>query len=401
MTTTPSLRSAASPAAGRPTAEPATGPTAVAPAPRLRVAFLTLYDASTASSRIRAYQFAPALALHGIDVTFFPLLTGDTKRWLTRLAAARNPLALFRALSPLAVRAPLRALQVIRSWSFDAVLVQKDVLPLGLASLLFLGQKRVIFDFDDPIWLPNPSAGGKLSAGRFLTRYRMRLLDAMIARSRVVLVDNELLRNHAKRLTRDCRVVCSPIDTRAYAPRGPLTGTEKVLGWIGSPATAYLLHAMLPALERLAARFPLRLLNVGGPELKSKHFAIENIAWSEDAERAALSRMHAGLAPSDESPFNLHRFNYKVVIYFAGGVPPLAAGVGLNREMVADGVNGVLYDPHNTDDLMEKAARMLTDTRWNEALSKAARAEAERTYDVRVLAGTLVEAIRSARGGVE
>ena len=56
----------------------------------MRVAFLTRYSSKGASSRVRAIQYLPLLARHGIDAITLPLLSD---RYLTCLYAGTRSLA--------------------------------------------------------------------------------------------------------------------------------------------------------------------------------------------------------------------------------------------------------------------------------------------------------------------
>ncbi len=356
-----------------------------------KILFLTQYDDSIASSRVRVYQFLPLLRQRGYDVTVRPLLTKRGYQVLRALAEEKRALGLFSALSHVVWSYFSRVFHLFEALSYDAVFVQKDVLPFGMRRLLHLFNKNIIFDFDDPIWLGHPSSGEKTSLGSWIRRYREHSLLGMLRVAKVVITDNELIRQFAQIHAREVHVICSPVDTSFYPFHLPDKEiTEKtVLGWIGSPSTTYLLEALLPQIGELAKNSPIKLLNLGGMAIHSPDFEIENLPWSLPAELSALKRMDIGLVPMDDRPFNLYRFGYKAVIYFSAGVPCLAADVGLNRTMIEEGRTGLLYGNGPGRSFVQQTKRMISSLELRRTISRCGRDNAERHYDVKVLANDL------------
>jgi glycosyltransferase involved in cell wall biosynthesis len=363
----------------------------------MKVMILTQYDETGASSRIRIFNFIPFFRAAGMQVSVRPLLTRESNKVLDGLATIKNPVLLCLLLLRVIVAFAKRYRHVVEAWSHDVVVVQKDVLPFGLRWLLLLGQERVLYDFDDAIWMTHPSAGKSKWIQNASGWYRRHCLDRLLRASRGVVVDNSYLAEYARRFCETVTEVSAPIDTTIYRPGpGPQDGREKVLGWIGSPGTTYLLEELMPSLELLTAEVPVRLLNVGGRPVQSKRIPVENIAWSLDAELAALHRMDAGLMPLNRLPFNEGKLGYKIVQYLAAGVPVLASDAGLNPAVVRDGQTGLIYRDGDVRHFVEQGRRLLLDAPSRERMARAARREAEERYDLGVLSKAYIRAIRSA-----
>jgi glycosyltransferase involved in cell wall biosynthesis len=365
----------------------------------MRLIILTQYDHTGASSRIRIYNFLALFRAAGMEVTVRPLLTRESNEILDGLATIRNPALLGLLLLRIAAAFLKRYRHVVEAWRYDVVLVQKDVLPFGLRRLLLLGQKHVLYDFDDAIWMTHPSAGKSRLVQAAAGWYRRRCLDRILGAVRGVVVDNGFLAAYARRFCPSVTEVSAPIDTALYRPaaaRQPRK--EKVLGWIGSPGTTYLLQELMPSLELLGLDVPLRLLNVGGSPVHSTGIAVENIPWSVEAELAALHRMDAGLMPLNRLPFNEGKLGYKIVQYLAAGVPVLASDAGLNPLVVKDGETGLIYRAGDSGDFARQAKRVLLDPSTWERMGRAARIDAEERYDLKVASGPFIEAIRAVAG---
>ena len=99
---------------------------------------------------------------------------------------------------------------------------------------------------------------------------------------------------------------------------------------------------------------------------------------------AALAAAHVGVAPFDlgaHRPLALGFYwsPLKLFEYMAAGLPVVAPAVARIPQLVADGREGVLYDPH-AEGALAAALERLTDPGLRAALGAAARARAERDY---------------------
>lgn len=357
------------------------------------VAFLTQYDENGASTRIRICQFLPYFEKAGYQVTLMPLVSRDGQNLMNRLAVEKKTLQFVILVFGLLRHFLKRYRDVLRAWKYDAAIVQKDVLPFGLRSLLKLGQKNIIFEFDDAIWSSHKSSGSAPGLAKLMTLYRRHLLNQMLKCSRAVIVDNEYLAQYARRFNAQVHILAAPIDTNLYKVERQL-GLPPKLGWIGSPGTSYLLSSILPALEKLGQERPIVLINIGGLPLSSQQIQILNIPWSIANELHWLGKMDLGLMPLDDTEFNRGKLGYKIVQYFSAGIPVLATAVGLNPDYIKDGQNGYCFKEGQDDDFVTKAKLLLDNTKDAVQMGYANRVFAETEFDTTVLAQRFIEIVR-------
>ena len=112
----------------------------------MRLLILPRYSPLGASSRLRMYQYLPALRAAGIELQVSPLLDDD---YLHGLYGGRTPLA--PVLRGYGRR--WRALREVRD--FDVVWVEKEAwpwLPLWLERWLLNGPARLVLDYDDAVF---------------------------------------------------------------------------------------------------------------------------------------------------------------------------------------------------------------------------------------------------------
>ncbi len=368
---------------------------------RKRILFLTLYDESGASSRLAIYQFLPFFVDAGYDVEVRPLIEGNAYKLLGALADSKSPLALTRVLFSIAMALPRRLSHINEARAFDAVVVQKDVLPLGLGWLLSRAQKNIVFEYDDPIWLPHPASGGQVKVlGPILSAYRKHCLIGMHRISRAIVVDSPKMLEFSKRYCENSHLLHAGIDLSSYPVRAD-ENSETAFGWIGSPSTTYLLSSLIPWLEELAEKRRFRLYNIGSSPLYSSKFSIENIPWTPENELKYLPRFTVGLLPVDRTEFNLCRLSRKWLVYSAAEVPTLAADTEMNRFDIENGVTGLLYEQDQAADFVAQAERLLADDAMRKSLGRAARAKIARELNLPIVGRRFVAMVEAAIGEPE
>jgi glycosyltransferase involved in cell wall biosynthesis len=66
----------------------------------------------------------------------------------------------------------------------------------------------------------------------------------------------------------------------------------------------------------------------------------ETQSWSEAREADLLQRMHVGIMPLPQGAWEYGKSGYKLVQYMAASRPVVASPVGVNCDVVKEGVNG-------------------------------------------------------------
>ncbi|PYR48580.1 MAG: group 1 glycosyl transferase, partial [Acidobacteria bacterium] len=82
----------------------------------------------------------------------------------------------------------------------------------------------------------------------------------------------------------------------------------------------------------------------------------------------------------------------KAIEFMACGVPVVAAAVGVNRDIIEDGVNGFLASTE--DEWVEKLGRLLASRELRRRFGEAGRRTIEARYSLRVHAPTLATTLR-------
>jgi glycosyltransferase involved in cell wall biosynthesis len=168
-----------------------------------------------------------------------------------------------------------------------------------------------------------------------------------------------------------------------------------VVGWIGSPTTASYVRALAPVLERAGERhrFVLRVSGADEP-LAVRGVSIEQPAWSLDREVELFNTCDVGVYPLSDDEWSRGKCGFKAIEFMACGVPVVASAVGVNREIIEDGVNGFLAS--TDDEWVDKLGRLLSDRALRERLGRAGRRTIEERYSLQVHAPAVAGVIRRA-----
>jgi glycosyltransferase involved in cell wall biosynthesis len=179
----------------------------------------------------------------------------------------------------------------------------------------------------------------------------------------------------------------------------PLRDHEAVevvsVGWIGSQTTSEYLQPVLPVFARLKDRgLPVKLVLVGAdPALRAPW--IEHRPWSIATEARELASFDVGIMPLPDSDWARGKCGYKVLQYFAAGVPAVASPVGVATHLIDD-ERGILAA--SAEQWENALQTLVSDTLERRQRGAAARAFVERHYSYQRWAGELAALLRSLAG---
>lgn len=352
-----------------------------APAP-LRVQGATAYPVSAASARVRVANYAPFLVEHGIDLRHQSSLTTEEYALLgSRASPARKALLLGRS----AVRAaslPDR----------DALLLVHRLLTLTPLPIFDPPRGLAVYDFDDALLVGYAAESNR----RFQwTKQEARRAVAYMHAARLVLTGNRTLAAQALPHARRVEVIPSCVDP-AMQPLHIHEDRETLsIGWIGSATTAAYLEPVLPIIERLnSPSRPIKLVVVGGDTGKRARW-IEHRRWSESTQAADIAGFDLGVMPLPDDEWTRGKSGYKLLQYFAAGVPAVASPVGVNAEIVADGRGLAATTPHEWESAL---AELLSDASGRAERGRLARQFVEQHYSYQRWAPELARLLSDLAG---
>jgi len=344
-----------------------------------------------AGCRFRIAQFIPYLQTHGCDVTLRTLFTPEFFRLVYQPGRYVRKTTGFARLS-------LDHLLSLRDISqYDVVFMYREIFPIGPALVerfLAAGNRPpIVFDFDDAIFLPNVSY-----ANRLIRVLKMPgKVGSIIQRSAHVVAGNEFLASYARHYNDVVTVIPTSVDTTKFVPRSPgasdRRGGALVIGWIGSPTTATYIAGLDRALRRVRERHSFRLRVSGASSsVTMKGIDVENVPWTLDDEVRLFNTCDIGVYPLADDEWSRGKCGFKAIQFMACGVPVVASAVGVNREIIQDGVNGFLAATET--EWVEKIQRLIDDPELRQRMAEAGRQTIERSYSLQVHAPKLALTLR-------
>lgn len=324
------------------------------PTKGLKALFLCPYPFGQApGQRFRYEQYLGALREAGIEPTIAPFLP----EFSARVLYLRGHF--FRKGAGVIVGFLRRLWAVIVSSKFDWVFIFREAAPLGppvIECLLFLLGRKVIYDFDDAIYLTNTS-----SANRFLAFLKWPSKVEFSSRhAKRVSVCNPHLKAWAERVNSDVRLIPTTIDPRYHHSSRADRGVRRpiVIGWTGTNTTAPYLRIAVPALNALTSQFDFEFrvicdIDPGPFRLRNYTF----VRWRFETEISDLDAFDIGIMPVPDGEWGRGKVGFKAIQYSAMGIPTIASIAGSGPEVIEDGRTGFLVD--DSIDSWTRAIRVL------------------------------------------
>jgi glycosyltransferase involved in cell wall biosynthesis len=282
---------------------------------------------------------------------------------------------------------------MLRAGQFDLVWVEKEMLPwvpswfeLGL----FPASVPLVVDYDDALFHRYDQHSWPL-----VRRVLGEKIDAVMRRADLVLAGNDYLAGRARRAgARRVELLPTVVDVSRYAVSERTQGQLLTIGWIGSPSTARYLKLITSVLRDLVASRDVRVVAVGANADQLEGLPVEVRPWSEAGEVEEIQQFDIGIMPLPDEPFERGKCGYKLIQYMACGKPVVASPVGVNREIIEQGINGFLANSH--EEWLTALVSLLEDAELRKKMGEAGRKHVEERYSTQQMAPRLASLLQSA-----
>lgn len=353
----------------------------------MRVLFWVPYPKEGASNRYRVEQYLPYLKNENIKYSLRPFWSSSAYKILY------NNGYYFKKIYFLICGTVLRIVDLLRVTHYDIVFIHREAYPIGGAffeTILSILRKPIIFDFDDAIFLPTFS-----QPNNFVERFkRPDKVVNIIKRSSHIIAGNSYLSNYALRYNRSVSIIPTPIDTDNYYSDLKINKKNGVvIGWMGSITTLIFLNIMINTFINLSKKFNnIKFKIVGGD------FSIEGLSniiskpWSLEEEIEDLRSFDIGIMPMPDNEWTNGKCGFKAILYMNMGIPCVCSPIGVNKEIITDGINGFLAGTEN--EWIEKLSLLIENPEIRKKIGIAGRKTVEERYSVKVNAPKYLEIFR-------
>jgi glycosyltransferase involved in cell wall biosynthesis len=339
---------------------------------KLKLLMLTDGNSDQASARIRAIQYIPMLEEAGYSVSFIPrvplkianpLLKYTYFPFMKRILWVKRYFALY-----------------FQNW--DVIYIQR--LFINESALIKITRKsRLIFDFDDAIYLNNKNKTANNKAAN-MVRYADQ-----------VIVSTPWLNDFCLSSGKNATVIPTPVETDIIKPSLKKSGKRLVIGWIGSSWTTNYLNVVEPVLQQLSKEIDFEFLTVGAkPGYSIVGVNHKNMPWKSGIEAEALTKIDIGIMPLPDEDYARAKGGYKLYLYMAAGIPCVASPVGVNTSIIKNGESGFLAA--SVDEWLDALKLLLHESVLRQSMGQVGRQQAIDLYDRKVCFSQLSERIKNS-----
>ncbi|MFY9397837.1 MAG: glycosyltransferase family 4 protein [Desulfomonilia bacterium] len=262
---------------------------------------------------------------------------------------------------------------------YETVFVQKKRIHGPFLKLFQKRARRIVYDFDDAVMYNDSFSASPYS------RTRQKRFADMVRRSDHVIAGNSFLMEQALAYHDRVSLIPTSLDIKGIQVRNCEPDPAKVtIGWIGSRATIRYLGALRDMLEDVGRRYPskVELKIICDTFFDCVHIPVNKVAWSKDTEYDEIRGIDIGIMPLLDDPWSMGKCGFKLLQYFAAGVPAVCSPVGVNRDLVQPGVTG--FWAKTAQEWVDQLSRLIDEPGLRREMGLAGRALLERGYTVEV-----------------
>ena len=240
-----------------------------------------------------------------------------------------------------------------------------------------LQKEKIIYDFDDAIWIPHTSSYNSTAA----RLKNFSKVGKICSWSYKVSAGNEYLAAFARQFNKNTVVIPTVVNTESIHNKiQDHNTTRPSVGWTGTFSTLQYLDIIMPVLTNLQQEHDFDFIVIADkdPQLPLKNYIF--VKWSREREAEDLLRFHIGLMPLYDNEIAKGKCGFKAIQYMSLGIPAVVSPVGVNSIIVEHGVNG--YVCEDEIDWKNSIQNLLTDPDLRTKMGSEARKKIQNNYSV-------------------
>lgn len=343
-----------------------------------KIAFLVPYSLGIApSQRFRVEQYFPFLDKNKVTYKVFPFLDDITNKILYKNGHS------FSKITGV-IQGFIRRLVFLffQCYSYDIIFIHREATPIGPPifewTLAKVFRKKIIFDFDDAIWLPAQEGSS------FIQKLRNpQKTNRIFSWSHKILAGNHFLKKHAESHT-SCEVIFLPtiVDTHlkynqptSYPNHHPI-----FVGWTGSHSTFAYLEDFIPTLREIYKMHPfcLYIISDKDPNIDFPDYLF--VKWNATTEIEDLRQIDIGIMPMKDNQWAKGKCGFKLIQYGALGIPSIADYTEANATIVLHEQTGFIC--RQTSDWNNYLAQLLQDVALRKKLGESALEQIQKNFSL-------------------
>ena len=272
-----------------------------------------------------------------------------------------------------------RFVEVISCLKSDYVYVYREITPFGPPVFEWILAKvfkaKLIFDFDDAIWISDEKNPLKLWLRNASKTNRILSLSYKVT------VGNQYLANYARKFNSNVIVIPTTIDTEGLHNSIKEQHTSKlVIGWTGSHSTLKYLNEFAEVVAILEKKYEFDFVVIcnENPNYSLKSFRF--IPWRKESEIQDLLSINIGVMPLSNDEWTKGKCGFKALQYMSLGIPTVVSPVGANNDIVQEGENG--FFASSTEEWIDKISQLMDSENLRKSIGRSGIETVEQAYSV-------------------
>jgi glycosyltransferase involved in cell wall biosynthesis len=294
-----------------------------------------------------------------------------------------------------------RKLWLFTATKADYIYIHREATPIGppfiewvLAKVL---RKKIIYDFDDAIWLPNQSVANRGLVKNL--KYHDKVAE-ICKWAYKVSVGNEFLAEYARQFNDDVVVITTTVDTEnlhnpnLYKEGKTLRQSQSdirqdrdyntipVIGWTGTHSTFHQLEIIWPILDEIFRKTPFKFHIISDyfPEMLPNY--VREIYWNKEGEIEDLLKFDIGIMPLKDTEWEKGKCGFKLIQYMALEIPSVASDVGVSNEIINSPDCGMLIPYNDQEEWKQGLRKLLNDPALRKDMGIKGRQRIVKEYSV-------------------
>jgi glycosyltransferase involved in cell wall biosynthesis len=269
----------------------------------------------------------------------------------------------------------LRTKEALTASNYDIIFIYREATMLGTSIFerwMAKSKARLIFDFDDSIWLPNISGGNR--GLEFLKRPEKT--KEILSVCDFVIAGNKYLKDYASNYSENVEIIPTTIDM-SYHVKKESDKSTICIGWTGTETTIphflYIKESLEKVYKKYGGKVYFKL--IADKHIKVPELNLETTFWKKEIEVEQLSEIDIGIMPLPDNEWTRGKCGFKGLQYMSLAIPTIMSPVGVNSEIIQHGENGFLA---TTSEEWESCLSQLIE---DEVLRKKIGSQAQKTVE--------------------
>ncbi len=277
-----------------------------------------------------------------------------------------------------------RLIYIFKLTPYDFVFIHREAVPFGppicewMISMIL--KKKIIYDFDDAIWLTDKTDESKIMN---LLKWRSKVSSVCLW-SHKVSCGNYYLLSFARKYNAMSTLNPTTIDLDYLPDPRQIRQSNKDyinIGWTGSHSTLKYLKHIESALAEIEGKEKIKVIIVADQKPNLHLASMEFIKWNKDSEIEDLKHIDIGIMPLPDDEWSKGKCGFKALQFMSLGIPCVVSPVGVNKIIIEHGSNGLFAS--NNQQWIEQLSKLIQNSNLREEIGVKGRETVVKNYSVR------------------